>query len=71
MDVWCDRVRSKELRGRLGSDDIISALQQNRLQWYGHVLQKKTMIGWKNEWRMKWRVPGQEVDQRKLGDRLW
>ena len=20
---------------------------------------------------MKWRVPGQEVDQRKLGDRLW
>jgi len=20
---------------------------------------------------MKWRVPGQEVDQRKLGERLW
>jgi len=20
---------------------------------------------------MKWKVPGQEVDQRKLGDRLW
>jgi len=25
---------------RLGIDDIISELQQNRLQWYGHVLQK-------------------------------
>jgi len=35
-----DRVPSKELRGRLGLDDIISVLQQNRLQWYGHVLQK-------------------------------
>jgi len=27
---------------RLGTNDIpvISALQQNRLQWYGHMLQK-------------------------------
>jgi len=33
-----DRVPSKELRGRLGLDDIMSVLQQNRLQWYGHVL---------------------------------
>jgi len=22
-------------------------------------------------WSMKWRVPGQEVDQRHLGERLW
>ena len=29
---------SKELRERLGIDDI--ALQQNRLRWYGHVLRK-------------------------------
>jgi len=36
-----DRVPSKELRETLGLDDIISVLQQNRLQWYGHVLQKK------------------------------
>ena len=36
-----DRVPSKELRERLGLDDIISVLQQNRLQWYGHVLQKE------------------------------
>jgi len=36
-----DRVPSKELRERLGLDDIISVLQQNRLQLYGHVLQKE------------------------------
>ena len=38
-----DRVPSKELRERLGIDDIILLLQQNRLQWYGHVL-RKTLI---------------------------
>ena len=26
------------LRERLGSENIISVLQQNRLRWYGHVL---------------------------------
>jgi len=36
-----DRVPSKELRQRLGLYDVISALQQNWLQWYGHVLRKK------------------------------
>jgi len=36
-----DRVPSKELRERLGLVDIISVLQQNRLRWYGHVLQKE------------------------------
>jgi len=35
-----DRVPSKGLREGLGLDDIILVLQQNRLQWYGHVLQK-------------------------------
>jgi len=35
-----DRVPSKELGERLGIDDIILILQQNRLQWYGHVLRK-------------------------------
>ena len=35
-----DSVPSKKLRGRLGIDDIILVLQQNRLQWYGHVLRK-------------------------------
>jgi len=36
-----DRVPSKELRERLGIDDIILILQQNRLPWYGHVLRKE------------------------------
>jgi len=30
-----DRVPSKELRDRLGIDDIIFILQQSRLQWCG------------------------------------
>ena len=36
-----DRIPSKGLRERLGLDDIISVLQQNRLRWYGHVLRKE------------------------------
>ena len=28
-------------------------------------------MGEKNKKSMKWRVQGQEVDQRKLGERLW
>ena len=33
-----DRLQSKELRERLGIDDIALVMQQNRLRWYGHVL---------------------------------
>jgi len=33
-----DRFPSKELRERLGIDDIALVLQQNRLHWYGYVL---------------------------------
>ena len=42
MVRWmCDiRVPSKELRERLGIDDIILVLEQNRLRWYGHALRK-------------------------------
>jgi len=36
-----DRLPSKELRERLGIDDIALVLQQNRLRWYGHVLRKQ------------------------------
>jgi len=36
-----DGVPSKELRERLGIDDIVLILQQNRLLWYGHVLRKE------------------------------
>jgi len=43
-----DRVPSKELRGRVELDDIISVLQQNRLRWYGHVLRKED-----NDWAKK------------------
>jgi len=35
-----DRFPSKELRERLGIDDVALVLQQNRLRWYGHVLRK-------------------------------
>jgi len=35
-----DRLPSKELRERLGIDNIALVLQQNRLCWYGHVLRK-------------------------------
>jgi len=38
-----DRIPTKELRERLGIDDIILILQQIRLRWYGHVLKKKTL----------------------------
>jgi len=34
-----DRVTSKGLRERLGLDDMICLLQQNRLRWRGYVLQ--------------------------------
>jgi len=36
-----DRVPSKALRERLGIDDIISILLQNKLRWYGNVLLKE------------------------------
>jgi len=36
-----DRVPSKELTERLGTDDVILVLQQIRLRWYGHVLRKE------------------------------
>jgi len=40
-----DRVPSEGLRERLGLDNIISVLQQNRLRLYGMCWEKKTMIG--------------------------
>jgi len=36
-----DRVPSIWLREKLGLDDIISVLWENRVQWYGHVLRKE------------------------------
>jgi len=40
-----NRLPSKELRERLGIDDIALVLQQNRLRWCGYVLRKMMMIG--------------------------
>ena len=46
---WIGDVKVKEfqveLRERLGLDDIISLLQENRLQWYGHMLRKEDNDG--------------------------
>jgi len=50
------RVPSKELRERLGIDDIILVLQQNRLRWYGHVLRKED-TDWVKKY-MKYEVEG-------------
>jgi len=50
-----DRVPSNEFRERLGLDDIISVLQQNRLHWYGHVLRKRQLLG---EECMRYEVEG-------------
>jgi len=41
LDVVTIRFPSKELRERLGIDDIALVLQQNRLRLYGHVLRKE------------------------------
>jgi len=50
---------------------VILILNQNRLWWYGHVLQKKkTLIGWRNVFNMRWRAPDQEVNQKGRGERL-
>jgi len=65
-----DRIPSKGLREKLGLEDIISVLQRNRLQWYGYVLRKEDN-DWVKKCNMKCRVPVQEIDQGKLGGRLW
>ena len=64
-----DRFPNKELRERLGIDDIASVLQQNRLQWYGHVLQEDDDDWVKKCMEYEARGPRQE-DQRKPGERL-
>jgi len=53
---------------------------ETRIRWHnlgstakqvaiGMCCENKTMIGWRDVWSMNWRALGQEVDQRKLGDR--
>jgi len=40
-----NRIPSKVFRERLGLDDIISVIEQNRLQWYENML-RKAVIDW-------------------------
>jgi len=40
MHIYMPSCLCKELKERLGIDDIALVLQQNRLRWYGHVLRK-------------------------------
>ena len=67
-----DRVPSKELRERLGIDDILLILQQNRLRWYGHVLQKEDTDWMKKcvEYEVEGSRPRGSIDQRGHGKRL-
>jgi len=58
-----DRVPSKELRERLGLGDKILVLQQNRLRWYGHMLQKEDNDWVKKCMEYEMEVPDQEIDQ--------
>jgi len=66
-----DRLPSKELRERLGIDDIALVLQHSRLHCYGHVLRKDNDDWVKKVWSMKLRVQDQEEDQRGPGERLY
>jgi len=66
-----DRLPSKELRERLGVDDIALVLQQNRLRWYGHVLRKEDDDWVKKCMEYEVEGQGQGEDQRGPGERLW
>ena len=64
-----DRFPSKELRERLGVDDIALVLQQNRLRWYGHVLRKED-----DDWVkkcMEYEVEGLRSRPRVRSKRTW
>ena len=65
-----DRLPSKELRERLGIDDIALVLQQNRIRWYGHVLRKDDDDWVKKCMEYEVEGRGQEEDQRGPGERL-
>jgi len=61
-----DRFPSKELRERLGIDDMALVLQQDRLRWYGHVLRKED-----NDWvKYEYEVKGPSKTKRKTKEDL-
>jgi len=55
-----DTVLCKALRERLGLDDIISILQQNKLHWFRHVLRKEDDIWVKKCMEYEVGVPDQK-----------
>ena len=65
-----DGVPSKWLRETLGLDEVISVLQQIRLRWYEHVVQKEDSYWVKK--CMEYEVEGARSrgSQRKLRQRL-
>merc|ERR1711867_209128 len=43
-----DKIPSEELKTRMGLDkDIVEAVRESRLRWYGHVMRKKDEEGGK------------------------
>jgi len=65
-----NRIPSKGLRKSLRLDDIISVLRKTDCDGMVICCEKKTMIGWRNVWSIKWRMPCKELVQRKLLERL-
>ena len=66
--VTSDKFSCKELRERLGIDNIALVLQQNRLHWYGHVLRKED-----NDWVkkcMEYEVSRESKTKRKTKEDL-
>jgi len=61
----------KGLKDKLGLDEIILVVKQSGLRWYGHVLRKEDNAWMKARMEYEVGLPGQESDQRKLGQRLW
>ena len=70
MHIYMPSCLCKELKERLGIDDIALVLQQNRLHCMGMCCEKVMMIGRRNAWSIKFRVQGQEEDLRGPGERL-
>jgi len=65
-----DRLPSKELRERLGIDDIALVLQHNRMRWYAHVLRKDDDDWVKKCMEYEAEGPRPREDQRGPGERL-
>ena len=60
----------------LNSISVVSFMEGKRVFWNTYVIYSFTVYALTDKFvfitiQCKWRVPGQEVDQRKLGDRLW